>query len=147
MSEITLFGVNAFTPEEKLKLNSALSHLQKVMDSPAFWEAVKVQTFTETNMPTEQIAKELYRGFFDAMIKIAPYRTWNPWSVVLAYSANGVVNLNRWKLSKLTPEELAGTIAHEYTHVLGFTHSYYNNSERPDSVPYKIGRMVSKWTP
>ena len=31
---------------------------------------------------------------------------------------------------------------HEWLHKIGFEHSYYNNSDRPYTVPYAIGEIV-----
>jgi hypothetical protein len=39
---------------------------------------------------------------------------------------------------------LAGLLAHEHMHVMGFTHTTYNHPWRRRSVPYAIGDMVAE---
>jgi hypothetical protein len=42
-----------------------------------------------------------------------------------------------------TPESIAGNLAHEWCHKLGFEHDYYYNYERQFSVPYAVGDFVA----
>jgi hypothetical protein len=41
-----------------------------------------------------------------------------------------------------TPAEVAGNLAHEWCHKLGFGHAFQETAERPYSVPYAVGYMV-----
>ena len=40
--------------------------------------------------------------------------------------------------------EVANNAMHEWLHKIGFEHSYYNNPDRPFTVPYAIGEIVEK---
>jgi hypothetical protein len=40
--------------------------------------------------------------------------------------------------------DIAGTLAHEWMHLLGFTHSFRDSSLRSLSVPYAIGELVTQ---
>lgn len=41
-----------------------------------------------------------------------------------------------------TPEEIAGNLAHEWCHKMGFTHAFKNNPTRHHTVPYAVGYFV-----
>jgi len=40
--------------------------------------------------------------------------------------------------------DVAANVTHEWTHKLGFDHDYKNNSERPYSVPYAVGKIMAE---
>lgn len=47
-----------------------------------------------------------------------------------------------WLLST-TYQRVAGNLAHEWAHKLGFTHTYRNTPNRKHSVPYAVGDFVA----
>lgn len=51
----------------------------------------------------------------------------------------------KWVLNDWSVNDLAGNLAHEHCHKIGFDHSYYNNALRPYSVPYAVGQFVSTY--
>jgi hypothetical protein len=57
-----------------------------------------------------------------------------------------VIHMNRYFHANYTAEEAAGNIFHEWLHKVGFNHSKRNNAERPHSVPYKLGKLLSQFT-
>lgn len=145
MSEITPNYIGRVDADEKLKIMAAFQHWRKVLADPKFWDTVKAFQFKQTEMTSEQIAQKLYLGTHDGIVNLGMYRSWNPWSVEVAKSSNGHVWLNRWHFNKNSVQKVAGSLAHEYAHCLGFTHSYKPNADRDNSVPYVVGRLVSKW--
>lgn len=52
--------------------------------------------------------------------------------------------INKWflDLTSTKPADIAGNIAHEYAHKLGFDHAYNFHSKRQYTVPYAIGYLV-----
>ena len=47
-------------------------------------------------------------------------------------------------LLKTTPEKIAGNLAHEWVHKMGYGHAYRFNSTREHTVPYAVGYFVGK---
>ena len=74
------------------------------------------------------------------------YRSKNPWSKVKGYttadSMQIFINKKYFRLSSWTPLDVAGNMAHEWVHKMGFGHDYRDNADRPSSVPYAIGYML-----
>lgn len=63
------------------------------------------------------------------------------WSRVIGYTSpeTNVINTN-WKFFKnFTPDSVAGNLAHEWVHKIGFDHL---SAAEHDSAPYAIGEMV-----
>ena len=75
---------------------------------------------------------------------------WNPFGIALAKVKNndGIIRINKAKIKNSA--SLAGTIAHEYCHVLGYTHGdnykYGKNGDedKSNSVPWWIGSEVKR---
>lgn len=54
---------------------------------------------------------------------------------------------NTYGFSSRSDAGVTGTICHEYTHKLGFDHSYRDNAARPYSVPYAVGTICAELYP
>lgn len=50
--------------------------------------------------------------------------------------------ISRWFLDSSSVAEIAGNLAHEYCHKLGYVHPYKNTPSRPHTVPYAIGYLT-----
>lgn len=50
-----------------------------------------------------------------------------------------------WVLNSWGVNEIAGNIAHEWCHKIGFDHDFKRTAIRPYSVPYAIGYFVSEF--
>lgn len=48
-----------------------------------------------------------------------------------------------WFIDSSSSQQIAGNLAHEYCHKLGFDHPFKSTSLRPFSVPYAVGHYVS----
>ena len=53
-----------------------------------------------------------------------------------------VITSNRRFFDNFTPAEIAGNLAHEWMHKIGFDHDFNSTSRRPYSVPYAVGDLV-----
>jgi hypothetical protein len=47
--------------------------------------------------------------------------------------------------SNVSINDVAGNLAHEYCHKIGFDHDFHNTPQRPYSVPYAVGRFVANF--
>lgn len=52
--------------------------------------------------------------------------------------------INQWFLDSASAADIAGNIAHEYMHKLGFSHAYRSHDMRQHTVPYAIGYIVNR---
>ena len=59
---------------------------------------------------------------------------------VVGYTSQGTpeITMNRSFFDGYTPAEIAGNMAHEWMHKLGFEHDFRATARRPDSVPYAV---------
>ena len=71
------------------------------------------------------------------------YYHWNPFSSEIAVTKGNLIRLNRWRVKD--PMKSLGTIAHEWTHILGYSHSFRNSPERDFTVPYSFGIAVEEY--
>ena len=76
------------------------------------------------------------------------YRSFNPWSKVKGYTKPDTLriwlNSRFYRKSSWTSIDIAANLAHEWIHKMGFDHDYYYNDDRPFSVPYAIGNLISE---
>ena len=76
------------------------------------------------------------------------YKSFNPWSKVKGYttpdSMRIYLNTRFYRRNSWTPIDIAANLAHEWTHKMGFEHDYYDNEDRPFTVPYAIGSLISE---
>ena len=65
---------------------------------------------------------------------------------VLAYVSHGdtVIYINTWNLAR-SVESIAGTLVHEYTHVIGYEHGNNSSKGKQDSIPYWMGSAAKNW--
>jgi hypothetical protein len=67
------------------------------------------------------------------------------WSVVgYGYPGKPQVYVNRNYFKSMSLASLAGLLAHEWCHKLGFNHDYQRTAKRPYSVPYGVGGIVTQ---
>lgn len=98
-------------------------------------------------------------------MSVSKYSPWNPFTSAVARTDNGVIYLNRkrFRIEPYLPKKLgnaqftdedisharqllaaaiAGTLCHEYCHVLGFEHTSNREAYLERDTPYKVGDMV-----
>lgn len=152
-----------FNQWDREKLAQAKSVLETVMNSPQFKKRVLGFTFkgerrfNENNgMSNKEIFEHLMTGAEDLMpehdqtmnFDLTLYRSLNPWSKVKGYtepdSMRIYLNKKYYRRVSWTIIDVAANLAHEWVHKMGFGHEYYDNEERPFTVPYGIGRIVEE---
>lgn len=146
--KVTVTFVGTRTQQEEETIAGAVSWLLDVISSAEFKAVMERGNLdpelTEKLIVTQRVADD-FLTIKDATLKIGFYKTWNPWSSVVAYtSSDKIIRFNRRKLNR-QKNEIAGTIAHEYCHVIGYKHDFHKTKERDKSVPYVIGNIVSEW--
>ncbi len=150
-------SIKGFDTTSRLKINSAFNVLEKVVNSEEFKD--RVINFKNTKgerafasnkgLTNEEIydifmeGKETLQqdtaGEMNFFLKL--YNSW--WSRVIGYTSPDVnlININ-WKYFKTyRPSDVAGNLAHEWTHKIGFDHQ---SAAEHDSAPYAIGYIVDE---
>lgn len=69
------------------------------------------------------------------------YTRW--WSKVIGYTSpdTNIISINNRFFRTFSPNQVAGNLAHEWVHKLGFVH---RSAKEHDSVPYAIGYIVEE---
>jgi hypothetical protein len=102
--------------------------------------------FANTDDTPEQILAKNDAAPWNVRIRLYTPSFWQRWSSAVASTdpTTGIISLNRAYLNGplTTDADIAGTIAHEYQHVLGYEHDFKATWRRPFSEPYAIGDQV-----
>lgn len=150
-----------FTEIDQAKVYKAVEILETVINSQEFKE--RVYNFTwrgekQFNQNNGLSNKEIYKHIMTGEEILMPhsvgimnfdltlYRSKNPWSKVKGYTKPDTMriwmNKKFFRKSSWTPIDVAGNMAHEWVHKMGYGHAYNNNPDRPYTVPYAIGYIV-----
>jgi hypothetical protein len=151
-----------FLDSDKKKLYNAIQILEEVMNSQDLKSLIlnykykgKSQFHRNKGLSNQQIYNHLMTGAEDLRpfndntmdFDLTMYRSWNPFSTVKGYTKPDTMRV--WIHSKYyrtkawTALDVASNMAHEWVHKMGFTHDYYDNIDRPYSVPYAIGGLIT----
>jgi hypothetical protein len=152
---VRAMDIQGFDPESLRKLEAAFAIVEEVMNSEEFKEAVlnfkntKGERAFASNrgLSNEQILTQLMEGrevlqphtpgemnFFLRLYN-------NRWSRVIGYTSpkTNVISIN-WKFFRnFAPHQVAGNLAHEWAHKMGYDHV---SAKEHDSVPYAVGYLV-----
>jgi hypothetical protein len=151
-----------FSPADLTKLDRALMLVERVLNSEEFhrkvlgfeWRAQR--RFAENQgLTNEAILARIFdaeehsrpgrNGTLD--LKLQLVRSRNPWSRVPGWTRPGDdtiwLNSRFFRRSDWTAADVAGNLVHEWLHQLGFTHPYQATPDRPFTVPYAVGEIVS----
>lgn len=148
-----------WTPQRMAKIREAASLLEAVLNQPAFAEAVAARTDFQRDegFSPRDILRLLRAGLTlpEARSGVTASR---PVTLALAISpASGefsrdagftdldtlIIYIRRDWLDTQPLCAIAGLLAHEHMHVMGFTHTAFNHPWRRRSVPYAVGDMVA----
>lgn len=149
--------VKGFDQESLKKLQKAFEVLEKVVNSEEFKDRVinfkntrGERKFASNNGLTNE---EIYAQFMEGRETLQPNTPdemnfylrlyYKRWTRVVGYTSptTNVINVN-WKFfSGFTPADVAGNLAHEWTHKIGFDHK---SATEHDSAPYAIGYIVEE---
>ncbi|MGE3608072.1 MAG: hypothetical protein AB7I27_00695 [Bacteriovoracaceae bacterium] len=152
---VKLEQIKGFDPQSMDKMQTALHVLEQVVNSEEFknriinFKNTKGERAFASNKGLSN--EQIYEVFMEGRETLLPntpnemnfyLSLYNSrWSRVIGYTdpSTSVISIN-WKYFKnFTPSDVAGNLAHEWTHKIGFDHK--SASER-DSVPYAIGYIV-----
>jgi hypothetical protein len=153
--EVKLMKIEGFSGAELTKMNAALEVLEEVVNSETFKEKVinfkntKGQRAFASNLGLSNEA--IYERFMDGremLLQNTPgemnfylklYNSW--WSKVVGWTNPDIntININKKFFKNYRPNEVAGNLAHEWTHKIGFDHV---SAAEHDSAPYAIGYIV-----
>jgi len=147
--------VEGFEGSSAVKLDVSFELLEKVVNSEEFKNRVvnfknskgERKFASNQGLSNEQI----YARFMDGRETLQPQTAGEmnlflklyhrPWSKVIGWT-NGDINTIHinWRFFKnFNPWDVAGNLAHEWIHKLGFGHT---SAKEHDSVPYAIGYIV-----
>ena len=155
-------GVNIvmrnFNDTQETKMLDAVERIKLVINSIDFKERVightynGERTFVDNNDMTNE---EIYEAIMDASETLIPeVDNEMDIDVTMYYKRTSTVGYTypdttrTWVNSRFfngyTAGQVASNATHEWTHKIGFGHSYYNNAARPYSVPYAIGGIIEE---
>ena len=157
---VNLGQVTGFSAAERQKLDAATQKLTEVLNSREFRDGVLNATFaghagysSESRSPAEvyatiRAAKENFtaapNGEVDINLSLQNFSWFQRNIVGYTTESSDTLTTNRKFFSAYTPAEVAGHIAHEWLHKLGFEHDFKATARRPDSVPYEVGELVER---
>lgn len=146
-----------FTVENEVKLSFTLNLFKKIIASEKFKSKVLEYHFMGVNsfhMNKGLTNLQIYYIFLRGAETLRPYKNntldthleiyTDLESNVLAYTRPSSLKiwLNSKYFDKHTPAEIAGNLAHEWLHKLGFDHEAEFTESREHSIPYAIGYIV-----
>lgn len=157
---VSLGKVSGYTATEQKKLGAATDLMAKVLNSREFRDAILNNTWAgkpgfadESRSPREiyeaiRAAKENFTdaadGEVDLNLKLETFSWFNRKTVGYTTPSSDTITSNRRFFSNYEPAEVAGHLAHEWLHKLGFEHDHAATRDRPYSVPYAVGDLVEK---
>jgi hypothetical protein len=148
--------LRSFSESDEEKMREALERLEIVVNSIEFKERVINHIFNGENtfndndgLTNEEIYEKLMSGKEDLLPSVDSEMDLD---MTLYYKNNSTVGytypdtLKIWVNKKFfagyTYGQVAANALHEWSHKVGFTHSFNNNASRPYSVPYAIGTIA-----
>lgn len=98
--------------------------------------------FTHTSDTPQAVIGAVRVSVHDPATPVRQYTTFNRWSNVLGYTSRGAIYVNTRFSNRADIADIAGNLAHEYCHILGYSHK----GNRPtaynlQTVPYVIGYL------
>lgn len=150
-----------FRDSDKEKVYKAVEILETVINSKEFKDRVLNFTFKgekQFHRNNGLSNKEIYENLMTGEEVLMPnsvgimnfdltlYRSKNPWSKVKGYTKPDTMriwmNTKFFRRTSWTSIDVAGNMAHEWVHKMGYGHAYKHNPDRPYTVPYAIGYLV-----
>lgn len=161
------------TDTENKKIQAAAAHMERVFNSEEFKQFVLnysytntyttgrlwykkthtevIKHFESTEMTNEQVYQTLMNGAeildsvidHEADIFLKIDRRNKRGVIGYTYATTKWQWIYNWVTQNYTVQDIAGNLAHEFCHKLGFDHAYYNTPTREYSAPYAVGYFVS----
>ena len=130
--------------------------LQQVVNSASFEYAVlnnlykNKRQFVDTILTNDQVLSRFMSGNqnnegndFELDVDLTIYQASGN-TVGYTYPSTVRTWINRTFFDSYSPAEVAGNLAHEYCHKIGFSHAKWAWPSRKYSVPYAIGYLVQE---
>jgi hypothetical protein len=157
---VSLGKVTGYSTTERQKLDQATKLMADVLNSKEFRDAVLSAEFdgkpgfaSDDRSPAEvyatiRAAKENYTdaadGEVDLNLNLENFSWFQRNVVGYTTESSDTLTTNRKFFSGYDATEVAGHLAHEWLHKLGFEHDFKATARRPDSVPYELGELVER---
>ena len=158
-TKIKVESYSNFTVKDIERFNRIISNLETILNSQSFKDFIlnhKVEnnkTFLENdNKSNEQI----YINLLEGKETLSPIKDFT-WQLVLnkkyiipnstlAYTDRRfpVIHFNSRYIDRGNDASIAGTICHEYSHKLGYSHEGKDRKKWSYTVPYSVGRICSQ---
>lgn len=145
-------------------MKAAMRVFENVMNDTAFQEEISkyiyhydIDTDSHWMWTPQQVFKKIYEGkefykteidstadLYWIIVKKRKPRTRNP-ARGYGYKNKKEIYTYTWFLDSEKIPEIAGHIAHEWSHKLGFIHKFHHHEMRDYTVPYAFGSTVAKY--
>jgi hypothetical protein len=177
MLKVVLREVSGFNKTEKEKLFDAAKHMEAALNSIAFKEFCMTYAtaahFTTGRLWWKKKETVFHVGFHDtplsnmvvydaimgggeslepmidgeADIFVSIDRSWSRSAIGYTYANTAIQYIYSRFFNGSSIYDIAGNLAHEWMHKLGFEHDYKYSALRDHTVPYAVGEFVRKWRP
>lgn len=129
--------------QEVAKISPIIPKVQDIINSEAFKYRVLTSTFTDTKDSSAEIYKKLTASNWELVYEFKLQRNWRGKCPVLGwtYPSTPTVWFNSCNFMGRSASGIAGTVAHEQAHKLGYSHK---SARSLNSVPYAIGTIVAE---
>ncbi|MBN22981.1 MAG: hypothetical protein CL678_16975 [Bdellovibrionaceae bacterium] len=159
---VSFLHLNNFYPEDRDKIYAAAEVFETVINSEEFKEAIlnftyngKKEFVDNNGMTNQEVYDTIMRGAegylnepnhqADLDLQLYWARWWKKWRVVgYTYPNTSRIYMNKYYFNVFTPSDVAGNMAHEWMHKIGFDHDFNRTARRPYSVPYAVGDLISE---
>lgn len=155
-------GISTFTNPQAMKIGRAVNIIDSVWNDYMFqkrifnfsWNCICKKWFFFSSRQSGNTFT--YTPDSNGLVAIALRATVNPvLKLRIGIGSNGsataetdsdtkITTIYPWWIDQASDYELANTLAHEYTHTLGYSHPFHDSCERPFSVPYATGDLVEE---
>lgn len=141
-----------FTAEQQQKLREATALVNRVLGSPAFQARLAALTFTYTSdggaaVHRQLLAKPVTLRFVGIEKWAVRFMGIRRVSAMIASTGegSGEITFNTLRMKEFTAADYAGTIAHELSHIRGYSHRGNKPTARNlQSAPYRVGELVKE---
>jgi hypothetical protein len=164
MFTVNLSSSSGFSPDQQETLFSALKKFETVMNSDELKNRIlnfsnPLGNYFEDNLglSNQQVFEKIFAG--EEVYKIGTDYTADLFLILVPkrkppFSRNPAIGYGRpkqkeiytysWWFNDIADYEYAGHIAHEWSHKIGFDHSFSPTPTRDFSVPYAFGNIVEE---
>jgi hypothetical protein len=151
--KVSLNKTQNFTKQEYSRLMECLPLLEKAVNSGEFKKRIlAIKKFTDCEMSSLEVYETFMKGrqynetTDDCEMDIDLTIYYKRFSSAVGFTYPNTVRtyINRKFFWAFTLAGICGNIGHEYSHKLGFDHSYYWTTVRDMSVPYFIGNLIEE---